>query len=132
MVSLALRHYRSAATSVFFFTKTHDYVVSSMARKIRLEMKAICSVKSPSLLRSDNEDIQNFNWSLIWEEFTQRVPTLVKLLQKILPRSSKMYLSCLICQILKERCKHMSLLQRVISVLLYGHGTSQQVSYNNT
>jgi len=132
VVSLALRHYRSAATSVFFFTKTHDYVVSSMARKIRLEMKAICSVKSPSLLRSDNEDIQNFNWSLIWEEFTQRVPTLVKLLQKILPRSSKMYLSCLICQILKERCKHMSLLQRVISVLLYGHGTSQQVSYNNT
>ena len=28
----------------------------------------------------------------------------------------------------KQRCKHMSLFQHVISMLLYGHGTSQQVS----
>ena len=98
-----------------------------MARQIRVEMKAICGLKNASLLRNGNEGLQNFSWTAIWEEFSQRVPTLLKLLQKILPRSSNMFLTYLICVMLKERCKHMSLLQRVISVLLYGHGTSQQV-----
>ena len=85
--------------------KIHDYVVSSMTRKVHLEMKEICSLKSASLLISGNETIQNFSWAPSWEEFSQRVPTLLKLLQKILPRYSKMFLSCLIFLILKERCK---------------------------
>jgi len=126
-VSLATGRYRLAATSVFYFTKTHAYVITSVARQIRLEMKKICGVRDKSLLRCGNDGIELFNWSALWEEFTIRVPTLVKFLQKLLPQSSNIFLSCIICQMLKERCKHMSLLQRVISVLLYGHGTSQQV-----
>jgi len=129
VVSLATGHYRLAAKSVFF-TKTHDYVITAMARKIHLEMKAICSLKSSSLLRGSHETIQNFSWAAIWQELTQKVPVTIKLMQKMLPQASNMFLSCLICLMLKERCKHMSLLQRVISVLLYGHGTSQQVHWN--
>jgi len=110
VVSLATGRYRLAATSVFFFTKTHNYVITSMARQIRLEMKEICSLKDKSLLRSGHDNIEQFSWSAIWEEFTLRVPTLVKFLQKLLPQTSNMFLSGVICLMLKERCKHMSLL----------------------
>jgi len=47
-----------AATSVFFFTKTHDYVITCMARQIRIELKAICGLKNASILRSGNEGLQ--------------------------------------------------------------------------
>ena len=63
-MSLATGRYRLAASSVFFFTKTHDYAISSMARKIRIEMKAICSLKCASLLRSGNKNIQNISAGL--------------------------------------------------------------------
>ena len=59
VMSIFTGQYRLATTSVSFFTKTHDYVISSMARQIRIEMKAICTVKCASLLRSSNESIQN-------------------------------------------------------------------------
>ena len=55
------------------------------------------------------------------------VPTLVTLLQNLLPKADKMFIACLICLILQQRCKHMSLFQRIVSVLLYSHGTSKQV-----
>jgi len=106
--------------------KTHAYVITTMARQIWLEMK-ICGLQNKSILRCGHGGIEQFNWSALWEEFTLSVPTLVKFLQKLFPQSSIMLLSCVICQMLKERCKHISLLQRFISALLYGHGTSQKV-----
>lgn len=127
MISLATKRYQSAASSVFAFSKTHDYVLTSFARQIRCEFKEICSLKHNSVLRSGHETMKNFSWEVVWEELNQMTPTLVKFLQKLFPKSNKMFLSCIICLMLKHRCKHMSLLQRVISVLFYGHGTSQQV-----
>jgi len=60
-----------------------------MVRQIRIELKAICGLKNAaSILRSGNEGLQNFSWTAIWKEFSQGVPTLLKLLQKILPLCS--------------------------------------------
>ena len=58
----------------------------------------------------------------------QQVPTIVSFLEKLLPKSDHKFLTYLIIVILKHRCKHMSLFQRVMSVLLYANGTSKQVS----
>ena len=90
-------------------------------------MKEICSLKHNSVLRSNHTGIEHFSWEVIWEELNSKVPTLIKFLKKLLPHSNNMSLSCVVCLILKQRCKHISLLQQVISVLLYGHGTCQQV-----
>ena len=128
MVSITTGRYQSAAASVFSFSKTHNYVLAAVARQMRNEMKELCSLNHNSLLRSDHEAIKHFSWVAIFEELVKKVPTLVKFIQKLLPLSSNSFVSALICIMVKQRCKHMSLFQRVISVLLYGHGTSQQVS----
>ena len=72
--------------------------------------------------------IENFTWERVWLELNSKVPTLVNFLKSLLPRSNFEFISFLICAILKKRCTHMSLLQRVFSVLLYSNATNKQVS----
>ena len=91
-------------------------------------MKCICSLQHNSVLRGNIESIKHFSWDTVWEEFTQEVPTIVTFLRNLLPKADRIFLASLICLILQQRCKHMSLFQRVMSVLLYGHGTSKQVA----
>lgn len=95
---------------------------------MRTEMKTICSLRHNSLLRGSHEAVKHFSWEAIWREFMQQVPTIVSFLEKLLPKSEHRFLAYLISVILKHRCKHMSLFQRVMSVLLYANGTSKQVS----
>ena len=90
-------------------------------------MKIICSLTNNSILRTDHEAIKHFSWDVICKELLEKVPTLFAFMQMLLPKADNMFISSLICIILKQRCKHMSLFQRVVSVLLYGHGTNQQV-----
>lgn len=128
VISLSTGRYKSAANSIVAFSKTHVYVLSAVTKQINSEMKNISSLKYNSILRSDHDNVKHFSWVAIWNEFTQKLPTLVSFLRKLLPKSDHKYLLCLICILLKHRCKHMSLFQRVISVLLYANGTSKQVS----
>ena len=90
-------------------------------------MKAICSLTHNSILRADHEAVKHFSWDEICKELLGKVPTLFAFIQMLLPKSNNVFVSSLICIILKQKCKHMSLFQRVVSVLLYGHGTNQQV-----
>lgn len=79
------------------------------------------------MLRDSHEAVKRFSWKTIWLELEAKVPTLFRLLQAILPKADKKFLSFLISLILKKRCKHMSLVQRVVSVLLYGNAAKKQV-----
>ena len=129
VIALAKGRYQLAASSIFSFTKTHKYVLTAVTRQIRNEMKTICSLSHNSILRADHEAIKHFSWDVICKELVEKIPTLFTFIQMLLPKSENIFISSLICIILKQRCKHMSLFQRVVSVLLYGHGTSQQVNY---
>ena len=91
-------------------------------------MKKICSLNHNSILRGKNSLIENFTWQTIWLELNQNVPSLVAFFKGLLPKTNMKFISFLICAILKERCKHMSLLQRVLTVLLYSNATNKQVS----
>lgn len=128
VISLSTGRYKSAANSIVAFSKTHEYVLSAVTKQICREMKTISSLNYSSVLRSEHENVKHFSWIEVWNEFTQKLPTLVLFLRKLLPNSNHRYLSCLICIMLKHQCKHMSLFQRLISILLYAHGTSKQVS----
>ena len=91
-------------------------------------MKKICSLNHNSILRGKNSSIENFTWQTIWLELNQNVPSLVAFFKGLLPKTNMKFISFLICAILKERCKHMSLLQRVLTALLYSNATNKQVS----
>ena len=62
------------------------------------------------------------------KEFQAKVPTLVKLVQCLLPKADFRFMTFLIAIILKKRCKHVSLVQQTISLVLFGNGTKKQVN----
>lgn len=131
VTSLSTGRYKSAANSIFALPKTHGYVLSAVTKQISEQMKSISSLNYNSVLRSDHQNVKHFSWVAIWDEFQQKLPTLILFLRKLFPKSEDKHLSFLICILLKHRCKQMSLFQRVISVLLYAHGTSKQVSISD-
>ena len=81
-----------------------------------------------SILRDSHEAVKNFSWETIWLELQLKVPTLVNLLEQLLPKSSKHLLCFIICTILKKRSPHMALMQRTISIMLYAKGCNKQVN----
>ena len=97
IISLSTGRYKSAANNIVIFSETHKYVLSAVTKQIRGEMNSICSVNYNSVLRSEHENVKHFSWGAIWNEFTQKLPTLVLFLQKLLPKSDNRYLSFLIC-----------------------------------
>ena len=120
--------YKRAAKNIVALSRTNKYVLSALVNQMRAEMKTICSINCNSVLRSDNKALKNFSWEQLWGEFMQQTPSIVLFFETLLPKSDHKFLAFLISIILKCRCKHMSLVQRVMSVLLYANGTSKQVS----
>jgi len=127
VTSLARRSYKSAATNVAGLNKAQDYTIGAISRRIHGEMNGICSTLNKSILRSPNSLIKQFSWIEIWNEFQRRVPTLTKLMRRLMPNANVRLLTFLIAMILKRRCKHMSFVQRALSVVLFGSGISKEV-----
>ena len=92
-------------------------------------MKAMCSDKHDSILRDTREAVQRFHWDTVWLELQKNVPTLMSLLINLVrrPAESKPLLCLLASQIVKARHQRMGLVQRAVSVMLYGNGTAKQV-----
>lgn len=55
------------------------------------------------------------------------MPILHALLRGILPKSDENFIAFVISMILKKQCERMSLVQRVVSTLLYGHSAKKEV-----
>lgn len=121
----ARRSYKSAASGIAKLGEKH--VLAAVAAKIKSEMMQICSYKFSSLLRKNNKELRHFNWGELWLELVLKVPCLVRFLQAILPGADKIFITFVVCMLLKKRCKHMSPMQRMMSVLLYGHAAKKQV-----
>lgn len=104
-------------------------IVKKLAVKIKSEMKNISSADHDSILRDSVEAIKHFHWDTVFLELQNKVPTLMSLLKQIvkLPAEKKPLLCFLGSQLLKSRHQHMGLVQRAISVMLYGNGTAKQV-----
>ena len=100
-----------------------------VAKRVRKEMKEICAKTHNSILRDSHEAVKCFSWQTIWLEYVQKMPTLLNLLSNLVSdvEKSKSLLCLIISMILKDRVKQMCLVQRGISVLMYGNGTTKQV-----
>ena len=125
--SCARKSYKSAASHVTELSQSQ--VLNVVALKIRSQMQAICSSNFSSMLRNDHGELKNFSWELLWDEFQTKVPWLVKFLKTILPGVDKIFVSFVICLLLKKKCQKMSLMQRMMSVVLYGNSASKQVHF---
>jgi hypothetical protein len=131
---LARKNLSSLVSSFADSPRTSNLVLKRVSFIIHKEMTDICSLHHNSVLRDGDDGVKYFNWDTVWVELAQKMPTLMKLLYTIITQRNgkkKKILTCLIaCMILKGRNKQMALLQRVISVLLYGNGCIKQVQYS--
>ncbi len=93
-------------------------------------MKAISSDAHDSILRDTIEAVKHFSWQTVWLELTQKIPTLMSLLSHLIPKPDehKPLLCFLASPILKSRHQRMGLVQRAVSIMMYGNGTAKQVS----
>ena len=81
-----------------------------------------------SILRDTNEAVKRFSWETVILELQQNVPTLIKFLQLLVPRplERKPLISFIASLLLKTR-HQLCLVQRAVSVMLYGNGVGKQV-----
>jgi len=126
-MSVVRRSYRSAAKKALAIDKMQLHPIAAVAQQVRSEMKKICSLGHNSIFRSSNVTLKQFSWVRIWEEFQSNIPILLKFMKCVLPKADFKLVTMLIAMILKSRCKHMSLVQRTFSVVLYGNATNKEV-----
>ena len=76
------------------------------------------------------EALKRFSWETVWLELSKSMPTLISLLSQIVPqgRHHKALLSFLTSQLLKSRHQRLCLVQRAVSVMMFGNGAAKQVS----
>ena len=93
------------------------------------EIKQLCSKKENSSLFRDNvKALSDFKWDLLWFELASRAPTLLKFYQLLFNGAPKPLICFAVSMAVKWRSSRMSLVQSVISTVMYGNGASKEVS----
>lgn len=120
------------------------HVLTILGCRIRNEMKRMCSIKKPSMLRASTpEALASFDWNKLESELQLHAPSLFSILRSAttvnVPPSKTRKKSYRVkqCQVigtcaailLRHRNQSMNLLQRILSVLLYNGNASKQVRY---
>lgn len=110
------------------------YITKGISWSVQHEVARLCSDKLDSVLRDKGaQALETFNWDTVVEEMKTRAPTLLSLLETCTktrkPRKNSKAVIGLIAAIL---CRHhrptASLLQRLISFVLYTGHASKAVS----
>ena len=123
----------SLAVQAWEDLKIRKYILKLICVTLKREINTMCSDKTKSLLREQAPDcLQNFNWSQLELELGTYAPTLPCLLDACFStrvlRQNRTYMLCMCASLmLKNRRPSMSLLQKIVSVVLYGGHCSKQV-----
>ena len=125
---VAYRRYKSIPSTLIKNNAALESMLMSLGKKIRAERRQLCSLDHNSVLRNSSEAVKDFSWEVVLLELQNNVPTLVKFLKRVFPQCSSPVLCMVVSQLLKFVSPKMALVQRAISVLLYGNGASKQVS----
>ena len=105
-------------------------VVTEVGRIVRTELQSLCTTKAQSILRSSTPAaLRTFLWDKVICESKTLAPNLVQLLKTCLDdrtptkkSQGDAIIGLLVCILCKYRCPFNSLLQRVVSLVLYaGH-----------
>ena len=130
-IRIARRSYQSMASTIV--DKFSVETITALSKQVKKEMDLVCSIKSDTIFNKDCNRV-DFSWDRIWKEIEIYLPTLLELLISIMGKKTNKPLVCMIISmVLKNRFHELSLVQGVISVLLYGNSAHKQViKYNHT
>lgn len=111
----------------------HKYTIQILGRQLRIELASLCSEAANSILRKQSPDaLYGFSWGKLHDELQARAPTFLSLLEMCTytrkPRRNRMgVIGMCAALLLKYRFGKMSLVQRVVSLLLYAGHSGKQV-----
>lgn len=110
------------------------YIVQILGQKLRNELASLCSEDANSILREQSPDaLTGFSWGKLHDELEARAPTFLSLLEMCThtrkPRCNRMAVigMCAVL-LLKFRFVKMSLVQKVVSLILYADHSGKQVN----
>lgn len=123
------KSFHASASTMVQSPRFLQSIIVKIALRIKEEMKKLSSKSHDSVLRDSIEGVRCFHWETVRLELVQNVPTLTALLSLLVGKSTQRspLLCMLASMILKSRHQHMGLVQRAVSVMLYGNGTAKQV-----
>ena len=110
--------------------KTRQFVLNYLGNIICKEIKTMVSLESNSILQSSK--LEDFKWDMLLNELNKYAPIFINLLQcltktKTKRSSEKAVIGMCASILLKHRYSRMSLIQKIISIILYAGHTSKQV-----
>lgn len=97
-------------------------------------MKVMCSDATDSILKSTKKaDLSTFSWEILWKEMSTHAPTFSSILTECTKtRANKHNRQAImgICAaiLLKHRFSQMSLVQKILSIILFNGCASKSVS----
>ena len=109
---------------------TRNYIIKKLQIWINKEVKCLCSDEVNSFLR--NSEVSGFAWDAIVRQLKHHAPLFLAFMQACLytKKPRKNYSAVLgMCTaiILKHRCREMSLVQKILSLVLYAGNAGKQV-----
>ena len=143
--SVGRQNRKSIARQVVADTVTRTHIVDQLGKVIDKEMRQMCSLKVPSILRgSDPNVLRTFSWSKVIDELKSVAPTLLRVLQSCVsvkepPSKRRLHKKTVrpkgdgiigLCAaiVLRHRNQSMNLVQHVLSLVLYSGHSSKMVS----
>lgn len=127
VMSISRENYKAASRKIIHSDNLKKPVISALSREVLNEMKCISSVNNATLLRGSNDELKHFSWEALWQEMQRKMPIFLSFLHQILPKADRKFIVFLVAMMLKRHCKHLSLVQRIVSVMFYGNGCHKQV-----
>ena len=113
---------------------SRKHIINLIMSIIKKEAKKICSRKHNSYMRLSIKELESFTWSSVENELQQQAPTLLSLLKAV--SSSKpsrvdlRVVGMAAFVLLKGRNKDLSLLQGIVSAILYSGHCSKMVTFS--
>lgn len=108
------------------------FIIHKVGSMVHHEIASLCSDRVNSMLLHPHPDkLNSFSWEELYSEFNDYCPLLTEVMKcgtkTRLPKTSQNAIICLCMSIMcNHRCKSMSLVQQVISTLLYIQVTIQR------
>lgn len=115
---------------------TKEQLLKQLGIVIRNELKAMCKVSRSSILCSGSaEDLKNFTWDTLLNEADETAPVLSAILKecthtKRLRSNRHAVIGMCLSILLKYRFEKMSLVQKIMTLILYAGHSGKQVSIN--
>ena len=114
-----------------------EKIIKGVGKLMNRELRMLCANKTPSMMQDTSGDaLAKFSWESVWEEITEKAPTLVALLQSSVPQKTGRDKTPVICMCIamlaKYRNPNMCHVQAAISLILHAGHVGMQVSYVST